>query len=861
MRKKGLKCLHKSVELVGISSIHWRNQMKRFTPIILAVLIALSSFITLATFPASALATNEVPNPSAETVSSTNSALPDGWSTGNWGTNTAIFTYDTTGHTGTRSLKVQLTKYTSGDAKWYFTPQAVTAGNSYTYSDYYKSTIASTSVAQFDDGNGDYTYVNLNPNIPASASAWTQTTTNFVVPAGAKNVTIFHLINAVGTLSIDDASLTPVTPVVVSTPTVSITTPAANAAETGTVNLAASATDTNGIASVQFKVDGIVLGSAVTASPYQTSWDTTTATNGTHIITAIATNTQGVSTTSSPVSITVNNAVATPPVTTTTNLLANPSVETPDPALSTQPQSWLKGGWGTNTSTLTYATTGAQDGTKSLTVKTTAYTSGDAKWYFAPVAVAAGSQYVFSDYYKATITTDVVAQFDNGSDTYSYLDLGTPAAATSWTQYTKSFTVPAGMKNVTVFHLISGVGTLQTDNFSLTLASVVVTPPVTPTSNLVANPSFETANGTEPANWIQDSWGTNTAAFSYATTGGHTGNDSAKITMSNYTDGDAKWYFTPLALTPNAQYTYSTWYKTTAKIAATAMYTDAEGNVNYFTMPTPLVGSSASTTWQSYKATFQVPSDAVSMSILFLIEGNGVLQTDDASVTPYTPTGFTEPLISLTFDDGWTSIYDNALPLLEKYGLVSTQYIISSYLGQPDYMTMAQVKAFQTAGSEIGSHTVDHPDLTTLTSAQLTTELNQSQKTLQKDFGTSAALNIASPYGAYNQTVITAMKKYYQAHRSVDVGYNSKDDFNPFDILVQNITDTTTPADVASWIAQAKATNTWLVIVYHSVTPTGVFDADTTSTADLDAELQDIQASGIPVKTMTAALAEVDAQL
>ncbi|MDB5180142.1 MAG: hypothetical protein JWN12_774 [Candidatus Saccharibacteria bacterium] len=706
---------------------------------------------------------NLIANPSVEIATN---GQPANFSTNKWGSNTAAFTYGV-GHTGSHGLSVAVSNYVSGDAKWVANTVAVTAGQSYTYSDFNTSTTDSELDVEYIDATGTASYVYLQT--VAASSTWQQTTSTFTVPAGVVGVSILHIIYSNGTLQTDDYSLTAVS-------------------------------------------------------------QTTTPTPPTDPASA--------------------------------NLITNGSFET---AGTTDPSGWNRGGYGTNTRTLTYASGTAHTGTRSATVSLSSVNDGDVKWYANPVAVTAGSTYTYQDYYMSAVATPVVVAMTDAGGVDSYVTLTTAPAATTWTAYSASFTVPTGIKAITIYHLLNQVGSLTIDDVSL-VAGIASTPPTDPTpptnANYVANPSFETANGAKPTSWTQDSWGTNTATFGYVTNDGHTGTNSAKITMSNYKSGDAKWYFTPLTtLTPDAQYTYSTWYKTTAKIAAIAMYTDATGTANYFPLSTPLVGSAAATTWQQYSATFQVPSDAVSMSILFVIESNGTLQTDDASVTSYTPTGFSEPLISLTFDDGWTSIYDNAFPLLQKYGLVSTQYIISSYIGQPYYMTAAQISALQATGNEIGSHTVDHPALTSLSATNLTTELSQSQKTLQKDFGTSAALNIASPYGDYNQTVITAIQKYYVAHRSVDVGYNSKDNFNPYNILVQNITTATTPADVASWIAQAKVTNTWLVIVYHNVTPNGVFDADTTSTAYLDAELQEIKASGIPVKTMTQALAEINAQL
>ncbi len=59
-----------------------------------------------------------------------------------------------------------------------------------------------------------------------------------------------------------------------------------------------TASDTVGVTSVQFKLDGQDLGAADTASPYSLSWDTTTATDGPHTLTAVARDATGNTTTS-----------------------------------------------------------------------------------------------------------------------------------------------------------------------------------------------------------------------------------------------------------------------------------------------------------------------------------------------------------------------------------------------------------------------------------------------------------------------------------------------------------------------------------------------------------------------------------
>ena len=67
------------------------------------------------------------------------------------------------------------------------------------------------------------------------------------------------------------------------------------------------------MAGVQFLVDGAALGAEDTSSPYGVSWNTTTAANGTHTLTARARDAAGNTTTSTAVTVTVNNPDTTAP--------------------------------------------------------------------------------------------------------------------------------------------------------------------------------------------------------------------------------------------------------------------------------------------------------------------------------------------------------------------------------------------------------------------------------------------------------------------------------------------------------------------------------------------------------------------
>ncbi|MBI3334127.1 Ig-like domain-containing protein [Candidatus Pacearchaeota archaeon] len=90
-------------------------------------------------------------------------------------------------------------------------------------------------------------------------------------------------------------------------PSVSITSPANGASVSGTINVNADASDNVAVANVQFKVDGNNIGSADTSSPYSASLDTSTLSNGNHVLTAVAADSSGNTATSTSISITVNN--------------------------------------------------------------------------------------------------------------------------------------------------------------------------------------------------------------------------------------------------------------------------------------------------------------------------------------------------------------------------------------------------------------------------------------------------------------------------------------------------------------------------------------------------------------------------
>ncbi len=800
--------------------------------------------VTNSSSPPPVLPTNLINNSSVETVDPTNSALPQGWTNTKSGNNTTTFSYLNTGHTGNRSLQIQMTKRSSGNAEWTFNQVNVSPNTTYTFSDWYQSNVGTQMIAVVTRTGGGTTTVVNTPQ--TASSTWKKSTVSFKTPSDAKSVTVYQRLNTVGQVTTDDYDLEGPAP---TAPSVNISAPANNASVSGTQIINASATDAKGIASVQFKLDGNNLGAADTSSPYSYSWDTTGVNDGAHTLSAVATNVYGMSTTAVNVSIDVHNQV-TPP--SSDNLIANPSVETPNPSNSSTPSQWQTNGWGTNTAQYSYLNSGHNSG-HSVKTQITSYTSGDAKWAFTPVNVSPNTSYTYADYYQSSVDTEVVVAFTDTAGNTTFASLGAVPASIDWSIFTNSFTTPSNVKQLTVYHFLAKVGSLTIDD-----ANLIVTPAI-PQNGIVPNNSLETpapANPTAPALWTKGNWGTNTPKFEYMNDG-HTGSHSVKVTVSNYTDGDAKWYFNPITtLTPGKMYRLSLWYKTNTIPHVVAMFNMKDGTTKFFGMPNPF--PNGTTDWQFYSDTFQVPIGAVSVSAFMFMPANGWVQTDDYSISDYTPTGWNRPLVTLTFDDGYEDNVTTVLPVLAQYGFKTTQCYETMDV-EGDQQAINNVKAFYNAGHEICAHTVTHPFLTKVSATQLTYELTHSQQVLQNITG-KPVTDFASPYGDYNQTVNTEIAKYFRSHRTVDEGFNSKDNFSIYRLRVQNMTPTTTLAQYQYWLDTAKATNTWLILVYHRVASSGLDPFDTYA-SDFKLQMQALSQSGITVETWNDALNEVVPQL
>jgi peptidoglycan/xylan/chitin deacetylase (PgdA/CDA1 family) len=239
---------------------------------------------------------------------------------------------------------------------------------------------------------------------------------------------------------------------------------------------------------------------------------------------------------------------------------------------------------------------------------------------------------------------------------------------------------------------------------------------------------------------------------------------------------------------------------------------------------------------------YTIYADAVALS-------SSAVESLPPPPTP-TPSG-TAAHLSFTFDDGTTSQFSNARPLLQRYGMSGTFYIISGSVGLNSwYMTANQVRELANGGAEIGSHTVTHPHLSQVSSTDAMYELADSKRYLEGLVGKSVE-QFASPFGDYNAAVLDQIRQYYRSHRTANPGLNAPSSLDQYQLLTRWVGSTTTDGDVAAWIQEAQTSKSWLILGYHEI-------SDTDSTAVpvwmFERQLIAVRNSGTPVVTVGAGL-------
>jgi peptidoglycan/xylan/chitin deacetylase (PgdA/CDA1 family) len=126
--------------------------------------------------------------------------------------------------------------------------------------------------------------------------------------------------------------------------------------------------------------------------------------------------------------------------------------------------------------------------------------------------------------------------------------------------------------------------------------------------------------------------------------------------------------------------------------------------------------------------------------------------------------------ILITFDDGDVDVYENAFPIMEKYGFKGVFYLVSNYLNQPNYISVDQVRELAAAGWEIGSHSMNHLELPLFPERQRA-EVVESKEQLEQMLGVPVQ-TFAYPFGKADGSTIDYVH-FAQYIAAMGLGYTA----------------------------------------------------------------------------------------
>ncbi len=182
--------------------------------------------------------------------------------------------------------------------------------------------------------------------------------------------------------------------------------------------------------------------------------------------------------------------------------------------------------------------------------------------------------------------------------------------------------------------------------------------------------------------------------------------------------------------------------------------------------------------------------------------------------------GFTNPLMTVTFDDGDLTVYKNALPILQDLGIRGFLYLIADYVnGGKAYhsknllpaMTWDHVRDWMGMGHGVGSHTLTHAPLRFCSDSRLLEECALSRQMLQNSLQVSIS-HLSYPFGEHSRRTHRLIKaaRLYESAATIDRGrmWAGHDRY----ILRRDVCDPSTP--VASLVRVMQLADRWYWLRY-----------------------------------------------
>jgi peptidoglycan/xylan/chitin deacetylase (PgdA/CDA1 family) len=487
------------------------------------------------------------------------------------------------------------------------------------------------------------------------------------------------------------------------------------------------------------------------------------------------------------------------------------------------------------------------------------YKMGDVALVSPKMDLRAATSYLFKGYYESDAPFELLADYyyKDGTNLLKFV-ANYPNEKGVWSTVSDAIETGNNLTAVQYTYRLATNGNLRLNGFYLEpKRETYIAPQVSTVNNVIPNEQLVTSSSSMPVSWATYRAGNNTAAFSYFH---ETGRVYLQTKISNYQSGEAKWQFLPQPVTGHQYYQFGFQYKSDTSAQVVADYVFPDGHQQFVT----LAEITPASQWTAVTQPLETPPGVAAVFVSVVLQSNGTLATSDYSLVNTTQPGagqWKRPLVSITFDDGWESSFNNGVPLLDRYGYKATFYINPSSIETPSFMHASQLAALRDKGNEIAAHGYSHDDMTAISSSQLNFQLQEGRDYLGRAGFPTA--DFATPYGKSDAEVQWYARKYFSTLRGTETGLNTRQNLEPYNLKVVYLEVSTSDKEVAAALKDAKQYNGWVIFVYHRVglsrTAIGSLKVERPALAEesVSKQLSLIHDSGIAVATVAAAYKEV----
>ncbi|MET0979979.1 MAG: hypothetical protein ABWX90_01840, partial [Candidatus Saccharimonadales bacterium] len=317
-------------------------------------------------------------------------------------------------------------------------------------------------------------------------------------------------------------------------------------------------------------------------------------------------------------------------------------------------------------------------------------TRGNSATLISPLApVQNGSSYFYKSFYKSNVAFDLLLRSNKDDGSFQQEIVGRYEPGDDWETVGHAFSPGGDVQSVQFIYSFSGKGELQVDNVYLEAnpSDVFIESQPTLGANIIPNAALNSAAGDVPDGWSKYSSGNNRATLELISS-----DDVPYLLtqMADYVDGEAKWQYEPIVVKTGQKYAFSISYQSDAPAKIVAEYNLVSGGKIFKTMTSLLPVKD----WTHYSGSLEVPADVKNVVVTVVLQGDGAMNTKEYGLYNTTKPGgllWSQPRLSLTFDDGWESAFSSVQGELSRYGYLGTFYLNPSTIDTAGYMDSDQV--------------------------------------------------------------------------------------------------------------------------------------------------------------------------